>query len=127
MPRKRERLDDGPYVLAVWAGLVFTGVYVMATKQIITSIPDWFENLLGLAIGTGAGICLAGSRVADWRVAYHYELGGLALIIVTLGVLAVATDLSLVAQLTLGGGLGGWIQVASIVLAANLWRALRTS
>jgi len=121
-----QRLDRGPYVLAVWAGLVFTGAYVVITPQIITSIPDWFENVLGVAIALGAGVCLWGSRITEWRSAYRWELGGLALIIVTLGVLAVSTELTLVQQLTLGGGLGGWLQIASMVLAANLWRALRT-
>ena len=119
-----QRLDRGPYSRFIWAGMIFTGIYVIFTPQIIQSIPNWFENLLGLAFAAGGTICLRGSFIQDWRTAYQVELGGLALITVTLGVLAIATDLTLVQQLTLGGGLGGWIQIASLVMAANLWRAL---
>jgi threonine/homoserine efflux transporter RhtA len=123
----QQRIDHGPFARFVWLGLAITGVYVLVTPQdqSVASIPNWFDNLLGLAITVGAGLCLAGSYVKDWRTAYRFELGGLALIVVTLGVLAVATDLTLIQQLTLQGGLGGEIQIASIVLGANLWRALR--
>jgi hypothetical protein len=122
----QQREDTGPYVIFVWLGLFVTGIYVLVTPEsdTVASLPNWFDNLLGLAITVGAGLCLAGSRMKDWRTAYRYELGGLALITVTLGVLAVATNLSLIQQATLVGGLGAWIQVASIVLAAKLWRAL---
>jgi hypothetical protein len=129
MPRKRERLDDGPYVLAIWAGLFLTGIYVLFTAEDHTvsgALPNWFDNTLGASITVGAGLCLAGSRMADWRTAYRYELGGLAIIIAVLGVLAVATDIPLIAQLTLAGSFGACIQIASIVMAVNLWRALRT-
>jgi peptidoglycan/LPS O-acetylase OafA/YrhL len=128
MPRKRERLDDGPYVLAIWAGLLFTGIYVLLTPENHTvsgALPNWFDNMLGASITIGAGLCLAGSQMKDWRKAYRYELGGLAIIIAVLGVLAVATDIPLIAQFTLAGSFGACIQIASLVMAANLWRALR--
>ena len=122
------REDRGPYVLFIWAGLLFTGIYVLATPENHTvsgALPNWFDNLLGLAITIGAGLCLVGARMKDWRTAYRYELGGLAIIITVLGVLAVATDIPLIAQLTLAGSFGACIQLASIVMAAKLWRALR--
>ena len=123
-----QRIDHGPFARFIWLGLVITGIYVLVTPQdqSVQSLPNWFDNLLGLAIMVGAGLCLSGSFHKDWRAAYRFELGGLALVTVTLGVLAIATDLTLIQQLTLQGGLGGEIQIASICLAANLWRALRT-
>ena len=123
----QQRIDHGPFARFIWLGLVITGLYVLATKQdqSVASLPNWFDNLLGAAITVGAGLCLAGSFHKDWRIAYRYELGGLALVTVTLGVLAIATNLTLIQQLTLQGGLGGEIQIASIILGANLWRALR--
>jgi hypothetical protein len=121
------RLDTGPYVRWIWFGLVLTGIHVLVTPEdaSVASLPNWFDNLLGFAIMVGAGLCLYGTYRPDWRVAYRWEIGGLALIIVTLGVLAVATDLTFAEQFTINGGFGAEIQIASIVLAANLWRALR--
>ena len=123
-----QRLDRGPYVLFIWAGLLATGVYVLATPEDHTvsgALPNWLDNSLGASITVGAGLCLAGSRMKDWRRAYRFELVGLAVIIAVLGVLAVATDVPLIAQLTLAGSFGACIQVASMVLISNLWRALR--
>ena len=121
------RLDAGPFVRWIWLGLILTGIFVIFTPQDETtaSLPDWFDNLLGIAIMVGAGICLRASYLRDWRTAYRQELGGLFLIISTLGVLAIATDLPLAEQFTISGGFGAEIQIASIVLASNLWRALR--
>jgi hypothetical protein len=105
-----------------------SGLYTLLTpeSETVKSLPNWFDNVLGISILVGAGLCLAGSYHRDWRVAYRWELGGLALVVVTLGVLAVATELTLWQQFTLVGGLGAEIQLASMVLAANLWRALRS-
>ena len=122
-----QRLDHGPFARFTWLGLCLSGLYTLLTpeSETVKSLPDWFDNLLGVSILVGAGLCLAGSYHRDWRVAYRWELGGLALVVVTLGVLAVATELTLWQQFTLVGGLGAEIQLASMVLAANLWRALR--
>ncbi len=125
---KRDRVDCEAVSAAIWSGLLFTGVYVFATPEDHTvsgALPNWFDNLLGVAITIGSGLCLAGPQMKDWRTAYRYELGGLALIITVLGVL-VATDIPLIAQLTLAGSFGACIQIASIVMATNLWRALRS-
>jgi len=104
-----------------------SGLYTLLTpeSETVKSLPNWFDNLLGVSILVGAGLCLAGSYHRDWRVAYRWELGGLALVVVTLGVLAVATELTLWQQFTLVGGLGAEIQLASMVMIGNLWRALR--
>ena len=122
-----QRLDHGPFARFIWLGLCLSGLYTLLTpeSETVKSLPNWFDNLLGVSIVVGAGLCLAGSYRGDWRVAYRWELGGLALVVVTLGVLAVATELTLWQQFTLVGGLGAEIQLASIVLGANLWRALR--
>ena len=122
-----QRLDHGPFARFIWLGLCFSGFYTLLTpeSETVKSLPDCFDNLLGVAILVGAGLCLAGSYHRDWRVAYRWELGGLALVVVTLGVLAVATELTLWQQFTLVGGLGAEIQLASMVMIGNLWRALR--
>ena len=121
------RLDTGPYVRWIWVGLVLTGIFVLATPEdeSVASLSNWFDNLLGCAVLVGAALCLRGTYLKDWRAAYRWEIGGLALIIVTLGVLAIATNLTLMEQFTIRGGFGAEIQIASIVLASNLWRALR--
>ena len=122
-----QRLDHGPFARFTWLGLCLSGLYTLLTpeSETVKSLPDWFDNLLGVSILVGAGLCLAGSYHRDWRVAYRWELGGLALVVVTLGVLAVATELTLWQQFTLVGGLGAEIQLASMVMIGNLWRALR--
>ena len=121
------RLDTGPYVRWIWLGLIFTGIHVLLTPEdaSVAVLPNWFDNLLGVTVLVGASLCLAGSYLNDWRTAYRWEIGGLALIVAAFGVLAIATDLSLVAQFTINGGFGAEIQIASIVLGSNLWRALR--
>jgi hypothetical protein len=119
------RLDRGMYTGPIWCGLVLSGVYVLATPQIITSIPDWAENALAAELGLAALICLTGQRLDDRWLAYQYERIGLAGIVLVLGILAVATDVPVVAQFTLSGGLGALVQIGSIRMFYRLTIALR--
>jgi peptidoglycan/LPS O-acetylase OafA/YrhL len=124
-----QRIDrHGWYTIAVWIGLVLSGVYVLLMPEdaSVASLPDWFDNLLGLAMVASAGLCLAGVVTRDWRRAYTLEIVGLGGVVVVLGVLAIATNVPLWAQFTLQGGLGAVIQIGSLRAMAGLWMALRT-
>jgi len=120
------RYDRGQYTVPIWWGLALSGIYVLTEPQILTRITDRAENALAAALLLSAVVCLTGTRIPDTRTAYRVELVGLAGIVVVLGVLAVATDLTVWQQFTLAGGLGALVQIGSIRMIVNLTRALRT-
>lgn len=118
------RIDRGFYTQPIWVGLVVSGVYELFVPE-TTRLREWQGNALAVLLVVSAGVCLVGSALKDWRVAFRLELVGLVGVIVTLGVLAVETRVSLLEQFTFVGGLGALIQIGSIRLAWHLWRALR--
>jgi hypothetical protein len=121
------RIDrHGWYVVPIWFGLLVTGIYIVFSPQVEKGIPNWFENLLGFVFAVAAATCLYGVAEHDWRKAYKMEIGGLAVICVVLGILAAVTDLTLLQQFTLAGGLGALVQIGSLRAIVELWRALRT-
>lgn len=123
-----QRLDrSGWYTIPIWIGLFLSGLYVLMVPQLIHSIPNWCENLLGLSLSLGAAACLYGVAQPDWREAYRVEIGGLAVISVVLGILAVFGELTLAQMFTLTGSLGAVIQIASLRAIVEMWLALRKS
>ena len=136
--KKLERLDHGYYTVPIWLGLFFSGLYVIGTPEdssVAAKMPDWADNMLGLAILFGSGLCLWGAARgtrwckpdADLRESYKAEIAGLIVICVVLGILATVTDLTLVQQFTLAGGLGALVQIASINMIVQLWLAVRAA
>ena len=69
-----QRLDHGPFSRFILLGLCLSGLYTLLTSEseTVKSLPNWFDNLLGVSILVGAGLCLAGSYHRDWRVAYRW-------------------------------------------------------
>jgi hypothetical protein len=122
------RIDrHGWYVVPIWFGLLVTGIYVLFTPEdsSVASLPNWFDNLLGFLFAFAAATCLYGVAEHDWRKAYKMEIGGLAVICIVLGILATVTNLTLVQQFTLAGGLGALVQIGSLRAIVELWLALR--
>lgn len=120
------RLDrESIYVLPIWVGLFLSGIYVLAVPQLTHAIPNWAENLLGIALTAGAGVCLYGATLADWRRAYRLEIVGLSVVAVVLGLLAIFGDLTLAQMFTLSGSLGALIQIGSLRAIVEMWLALR--
>ena len=127
-PQQHERLDRRAfYTVPIWFGLLFTGLYVLFTPEdkSVESLPNWFDNLLGFAFAFAAATCLYGVAEHDWRKAYKMEIGGLIGICIVLGILATVTNLTLIQQFTLAGGLGALIQIGSLRAIVSLWLALR--
>jgi ABC-type amino acid transport system permease subunit len=129
---KKHRIDHGSYAIEIWAGLFISGIYILSAPQVLFSIPNWFENTIAGILCVGSGLCLWGAALGTkWcypnaaeQTSYRLELIGLPLISIILGVLAVATDVSAIAQFTLSGGLGVPVQIASLRMIAKLWTAL---
>jgi len=122
---KVDRLDrTGVYTLPIWVGLFITGLYILFHPQVEFGVSNGVENLLGLLFAAGAAACLTGVVIKDWRTAYIIEIIGLAVICVVLGILAAVTDLSLLEQFTMAGGLGALMQIGSLRGIATLGWAL---
>ena len=119
------RLDRGMYTVPIWWGLVFSGIYVLASPPIIHTIPPLAEDILAVELLAFALLCLTGSRIDNTELAYRVEIVGLAGIALVLGILAVATELTLWQQFTLSGGLGALVQIGSLRMIAQLTLALR--
>jgi len=113
------------YTVPIWWGLVFSGIYVLASPPIITTIPSLAEDILAVELLAFALLCLTGSRIADIHLAYTLEVVGLAGIAVVLGILAVATELTLWQQFTLSGGFGALVQIGSLRMIVQLVQVLR--
>lgn len=112
---EHERLDRrGVYTLPIWVGLLITGLYILFHSQVEFGISNGAENLLGFLFAAGAAACLTGVFLPDWRTAYKVEIAGLTVICIVLGVLAAVTNLSLVQQFTMAGGLGALVQIGSL-------------
>lgn len=119
------RLDRGMYTIPIWWGLVFSGIYTLAQPQVITTIPDGVENLLGGQLLASAVLCLTGTQIPDTAIAYRLEIVGLLGIITVLAVLAVSTELTLLDQFTMHGSFGAIIQLGSLRMAFRLGLALK--
>jgi hypothetical protein len=113
------------YTIPIWFGLFFTGLYVLHSSQIITEISNNFENFLGAAMTLAAAACLVGTRLNNVRKAYITEIAGLLVICIVLGILAIATELTLIQQFTLAGGLGALIQIGSLRMIFRLTLELK--
>lgn len=120
-----QRLDRGMYTIPIWFGLLFTGLYVLHSSQIITEIPNAFENFLGATMALGAAACLVGTRLNNVRKAYITEIAGLAVICIVLGILATVTELTLIQQFTMSGGLGALVQIGSLRMIFRLTLELK--
>ena len=119
------RLDrQGSYTIPIWVGLFLSGLYILWAPQIDPLLPDGEENLLGLALSIGAGLCLAGVFISDKVKAYTVELIGLLITVVVLGFVATRVDLTLIQQFTLYGSLGAVIQIGSIRMMFKLGREI---
>jgi hypothetical protein len=132
------RLDHGYYTVPLWFGLLFTGLYVLFTPEsssVSDHLPNWVDNLLGLSMLAGAGLCLYGALSGTkWfnhdmphRDSYKFEIVGLSIVCVVFGLLAWATNLTLVQQFTIVGGFGALLQIASINMIVQLWRAVQAA
>ena len=53
-----QRLDHGPFARFIWLGLCLSGLYTLLTpeSETVKSLPNWFDNLLGVSILVGAGV-----------------------------------------------------------------------
>lgn len=112
---EHKRLDRlGIYTLPIWVGLLITGLYILFHPQVEFGIPNAVENLLGFLFAAGAAACLAGVFISNWRTAYKVEIAGLVTICAVLGILAAVTNLTLLQQFTMAGGLGALVQIGSI-------------
>ena len=122
---KNDRIDrSGLYTAPIWVGLLITGLYILFHPQVEFGISNFEENLLGLLFSAGAAACVAGVFINDWRTAYKVEIAGLVVICVVLGLLAFATDLTLLQQFTMAGGLGALVQIGSLRAITVLGSAL---
>ena len=122
---EHERLDRiGVYTLPIWVGLLITGLYILFHPQVEFGISNGAENLLGFLFAAGAAACLTGVTLRNWRTAYIVEIVGLSVICIVLGILAAVTDLTLVQQFTMAGGLGALVQIGSLRGIATLGWAL---
>jgi len=129
MPLTIKRIDHGPYCVEIWVGLFLSGLYVLIQPQILTSISSGFENFIAAVLMAGSGLCLWGAAMgtpyfypnAELITSYRLQMVGLPIISIVLGTLAVATDVSAVAQFTLSGGLGVPVQIASLRMLVKLW------
>ena len=119
------RADRGYYTLPVWLGLFCTSIYVLMSPEVIPAFTETKGNLLGGLLGVSAAVCLVGALLPDWRRAFRIELYGLGGIVAAMVVLDFTAPLSLWQMSTLVGGLGVWVQIASVRMMAHLVRALR--
>ena len=117
------RLDrQGSYTIPIWVGLFLSGLYILWAPQIDPLLPGGEENLLGLVLSIGAGMCLVGVFISDKVKAYILEIAGMLVTGAVLAFVATRVDRSLFEQFTLYGSLGAIIQIGSIRLMFKLGR-----
>ena len=118
-----KRLDrEGAYTIPLWVGLLLSGLFIVWSPQVDPLISDGTENLLGLALAVGAGVCLAGTVVRDRIRAYQIEWVGLLITVIVLAAVGMKVDRSVLEQFTMYGSLGAIIQIGSIRLMFLLGR-----
>ena len=119
------RLDRaGSFTIPIWAGLFLSGLYILWAPRIDPLLSGVGENLLGLVLSIGAGICLAGTVIGQKVKAYTLQIVGMLVYCGVLAFVATRVDRSVFEQFTLYGSLGAIVQIGSIRLMFKLGREI---
>lgn len=127
------RLDRGMYTIPVWWGLLFTGLKTILlphneyTYFHEVEWPEWFEYSLAVPFTIAAAALLFASAIGDpkfmpkvkQRTILITEFIALAVIVLAIGIDAIAKDEPLFHLLTMGGGFGAIIQIGSLRFMAH--------
>lgn len=123
------RIDHQGFVPEIWAGLVATALYMMQLGPNISTLSNYFEDVLVLCMFLGGVICLVGTAIgtkwffpkAHRRTSYVTELFGLPLLIAVLGVYTYASvDPGSLLLSAMAGGLGLTIEIGCLRLFVDL-------
>ena len=128
------RIDHQGYAPETWAGLLLTALYLIQAERVIGPINDGVEFFLYLITAIGSTLCLLGAAIgtrlffprARRSTSYGFQLLGLPLIIVSMAWFTYAAhDGYNLLMIALGGGLGLFIEVASVRMFVKLVVATR--
>lgn len=132
-PEQGHRIDHQGYAPEIWIGLLLTALYLIQAGPLLSSIADWLEVFLEIALAVGCALCIIGSMLGTrWclpgtpkQTSYRFVMAGLPFIALSLAcyTYAASAEPSLIV-VTLGGGMGLFLEIGTVRMFVDLMAEL---